>query len=217
MQYLLLVLFANTLAGQWVDPHDMDMKYPKDLSQQTNQLGEKSISKCICSQPVVEDMAFVYLKRVISLLLSSASSDDENISLLKGKYFFDKDGEDYTFLLKFTSSKENNLEDLRHLDTILNAAFNKKFSDSILNILVTTNNFFSQLLNVKTITFVAACITLFIFYYLLKTNFTFWYILRYFIFIIWIIDFAFRYQYLLEVNDVLRCGIIYFKFNFLGS
>lgn len=221
MQYLLLILFTNTLAGEWIDPHSMDTKdVTKDSSQGTNQLHkepEEPNSKSAFVQPAADDIAFVYLKRVISLLLSSATSDDQDISKLKGKYFLDKDGEDYTFLMKFTSSEKNNLQDLRKLDSILKGAFSKKFSESILDVLVTTNVFFSQLFNAEILTIMAACIALYIFYHLLKTNFTFGYIFKYFLFIIWIIDYAFRYQHLSEVREGLYCGVTYFKITVLDS
>lgn len=207
MRYLLLILFSNSLAREWIDPHDMDTKHViKDSSQDTNQLLEKpeeQNSKSHCLQPAADDITFVYLKRVISLLLSSATSDDQDISKLKGKYFFNKDGEDYTFLMKFTSSEKNDPQELRKLDSVLKDAFSKKFSESVLDILVTTNIFFSQLLNADTLTIMAACTALYIFYHLLKTNFSFGYIFKYFLFIIWIIDYAFRYQNLSEVSGFI--------------
>lgn len=200
MQYLLFILFCNTLAGQWMDPHDMDTKYVKDSSQYANQVLEEQNSKYNSVQPVADDITFAYLKRVVSLLLSSATSDDQNI--LTGKYSFEKDGENYAFLMKFTSTEKNDLENLRQLDAVLKNAFSKKFSEHFMDNLVNPNTFFRQLLSNEILTIIAACIALYIFYYLLKTNFTFWYIFRYFLFMIWIIDYAFRYQSLLEVSEL---------------
>lgn len=200
MQYLLFILFCNALAGQWIDPHDMDTKYVnKDSNQYANPVLEEQNSNYNSVQPVADDITFIYLKRVVSLLLTSATSDDQH--LLKGIYSFEKDGENYAFLMKFTSAEKNDLQNLRQLDAVLKAAFSKKFSEHFMDNLVTANTFFRRLLSNEILTIIAACIALYIFYYLLKTNFTFWYIFRYFIFMIWIIDYAFRYQSLLEVSE----------------
>lgn len=209
MWYLLFLFFTNTLAQKWVDPHDMNTNHvTEDSNIQINKL-DKPTLECNCSSAATDDLAFIYLKRIINLLVSSTTSDDdENVPFLRGKYVFNTEGEDYKFLKKFMMSEKIDPQDLRKLDHVLETAFDKKFTDHILNILVTSTNNFLNFFNVKLLILFATCTALFILCYLLKSSFSFWYIMRYFCFIIWIIDYAFRYQILLEVS-----GLSFF-FNF---
>lgn len=191
MYYLLLLFFARALAGEWIDPHDMNVESNTKVWKLEKY---KTSLDCNCS----EDIAFIYLKRIVSLLLSSTTLEQENSSILKGIYFFDKE-KDYNFLEKFSVSEKIDAKTLKELDTIIRTAFNKKISDDVLEILDSTKEKFTKLFNMRTLILLAVSLALYIFYYLIRTNFTFWYTLRYFLFIILIVDYGYRYQILLEV------------------
>lgn len=201
MQYLLLVLLVQiSLAREWIDPHDMDtMPGPKVSNAGVIKHGD-IVAEYKSFQDVKDEMNFVYLKRIVSLLVSSAYPHQEKDSLLKGIYYFDKEAEEYKFLLKFINSEKSEPNVLRQLDSILHSAFSKNYAENILNIIVSTNDIFLNLFNSRTIILLAACIALLIFIHLLRSNYSFWYIFTYFLFIIWIVDYAIRYQMLLEVT-----------------
>lgn len=198
MQYLLLILFAQTsLAREWIDPHDMDMKFvTTGSSQEVIEPDNRVIDKS--SSDAEHDKNDIYLKRIVRLIISSAYPDRQNDFLLKGIYYFRKDSAEYEFLLNFMNSKKIDSNDLRQLEGILQTTFSKSYAENILNIIANTDNFIN-IFNSNAIILLAACMALLIFIYLLRSNFGFWYIFNYFLFIIWIIDYAIRYQQLLEV------------------
>lgn len=203
MQYLLLVILVQiSLAREWIDPHDMKMNtmYGPEISNQEEIKQAVTVADDKSFQDTKEEINFVHLKRIVSLLVSSASPDQEKDSLLKGIYYFNKEAEEYKFLLKFIKSEKSEPNDLRQLDSILQSAFRNNYTENILNIILSTNDIFLYLLNSRTIILLAACIALLIFIHLLRSNYSFWYIFNYFLFIIWIVDYAIRYQMLLEVT-----------------
>lgn len=211
MQYLLFIFFTNVFAREWIDPHDMNEMYSTDIILQKLHLPKNPISQCTCSNPMV-DVNLTYLKRIVGLLISSTTLDGDNI--LRGKYYFDKETANYQFLKDFLTRKEIDIQELRQLDNILTTAFNKDFSGYVVDVIGRINEKLSNFFDIKIIIFVGVCTALYIFYYLLKTNFSYLYILKYFVAIVLIVDYGLRYQVLLEVLDLIypKCAYIY---NFL--
>lgn len=197
MQYLLFIVISQALAAEWRDPHDMNPTNFQTVlnSEVFDPVVLKTTNDCSCRD---YELVTVYLKRIVGLLVTSAVSSDDITPDLKGFYIFDK--EDYKFLKKFSTIETVDQNHLRQLETILNAAFYKKTSDEILRILVTTSHNVTSLLDIRAAIFIGVLISLYILYYLLKTNFSFTYIFKYFLFIMWIIDYGHRYQTLIEVS-----------------
>lgn len=201
MHYFLFIIFAQAMGvlAEWVDPHDMDLKHRKVEPIPNNSVSEKyKVTKVSSESDYSEDkIVFHYLKRVISLLLSSTEEEDPNV--LRGRYLFHKEKDDYKFLVEFISSEKIDLQKLRQLDNVLSAVFSKSFSEVVVDILITTNEKLLSFLNTNILFIFAVIVALYILYHLKNQNFSFVYVLKYFLFVVVIIDYAHRYQVLLEV------------------
>lgn len=214
MKSILLIIFLGycfCLDRQWEDPHDMNT----NAKQKIEQLGlkdsvfetegkNKDQAECNCSEKnrikISDELSYVYLKRIVSLLINSATADVRNVRMRNCKFALDVETESYKFLLEFIVNKEVDTQKLRQLDTILTNLLQRSITDDIYDVVLTTQErFFHLLLDVKTLILIGACIAIYIAYHLSQTQFSFGYIIKYFSLIIWILDYACRYQTLLEV------------------
>lgn len=205
MRFLLFIFFTGVLAEEWTDPHDMN---PKIIETNSNSDGTSSdiffpivkpTKECNCSELREADLTLVYLKRIVGLLVTSTTSNDENTSAFKGKFVFDS-VEDYNFLVQFSRIEKVDQNDLKQLDSIMHSAFNRKTSDEIQNFLFNSTQIFLNSVDNQIFIVIGTILFLYIMYYLLMKNFSYAYIWKYFLFVIWIIDYGFRYQALIEVS-----------------
>lgn len=200
MLYLWFILFIQMVAGEWLDPHDMNFKPKTKLNQLKNGPEPKlNPEGCNCSKHV-DNVHITYLKRIVSLLISSTTVDSHNPDVLIGKYVFFNQKDEIKFLHQFLATEEIDTQKLRELDNILNEAFRKNVLDNVFENLLTIYDRLIELFNTNTMFYIGIAIALYIFYYLLNTNFGYWYTLKYFIFIILIIDYGFKYQAMKEVS-----------------
>lgn len=188
------ILLTGVVADEWIDPHDMNSR-----NSRMNRPVVDSNKECNCSNFKEIDLTLIYLKRIVGLLVTSTITEDEKISSLKGKFSFDN-MEDYEFLIKFSSMEEVDQNHLRQLNSIMHSAFRRKISDEFLNHFCRSNQTLSKLFENRIVIFTGMVISLYLLYSLLKSNFSFAYIWKYFLFIIWIIDYGLRYQALTEVS-----------------
>lgn len=203
MKYLLFVLLSQASVAEWTDPHNMNPEYIKTNSDVYNPVGI-STKDCNCTNYKDYEIGIIYLKRIVGLLATSKVSIDDHTSALKGSYVFDKE-EDFIFLKKFSTSEQIDQNLLRQLETILNSAFHKTTSYEFVDILVTSSQNFTHLFDNRAVIYLGVIISLYILYHLLKSKFSFSYILKYFLFILWIIDYGYRYQALIEVSLFYLC------------
>nr|CAH7758290.1 unnamed protein product [Callosobruchus chinensis] len=202
MQWIVTVLLLTTSAvfsNQWVDPHDMNTNAKEKLRET---LGEKQVAhitvdQCNCSeQKLTDDTSLLFLKRIIALMLNSVTLDEVS-GQSKGKYFISDI--DSQFLKEFSIREYATQEDLRQLDGIFSSMFTKSKSDETLEALLSAKEKFLHLvLSHDTLVLVGVLVCLYVAVNLFRNKYTFREIICYFVMMILIIDYGFRYITLRE-------------------
>ncbi|KAJ8975860.1 hypothetical protein NQ317_015898 [Molorchus minor] len=197
----LLWIIVSEISTQWIDPHDMNSVPHSNLNQFSNVGEEREViygDIPIDRGTIEENNSLVYLKRFVSLFLNSANIN-KNDPMSHGKLHFRLDKKSYQFLNEFSSSDHINVEDLRKLDTILSDIFHRDFSDDISDIVISTQEkVFTLLFSKNSLPLVGLCVFVYIAYNLFRSNFSLWYVLRYFLVLILLLDYVQRYQQLYE-------------------
>ncbi|KAG5887445.1 hypothetical protein JTB14_003296 [Gonioctena quinquepunctata] len=198
--FIIISSFAGVLSDKWIDPHDMDTNSKRNLRRSRSaSLGDVDKYPSTISGVQEDKTTLVYLKRVISLLLNSAVVTGSDTKLRSGKYELKTDSESYKFLSEFVSDQNINVESLRKLDTILSDIFSRNISDDFLNAFSSfQDKLYNVLCNFQSAILLGTFVCLYVVFKLLKSNFSFWYIIRYLLTLILIIDYAFRYRQLYE-------------------
>lgn len=198
--YIFSTIFVtNTLASQWIDPHDMNTNVKQKYMKPTL---KKSFSTSSVDDKIVDVMPEIcasYLKRIVAVLMSSAHIDKRDPEIYHGHIRFNLNPNEFDFLANF-GKEDISLDRLRKLDTIINGSFKRTFIDEYLDTIETFQlKLYSLVLNIHNLWLLGAACLIYVVYQLIKNDFSFAYILKYLIIIIWIVDFGFRYHHLLEV------------------
>lgn len=214
---IIIFCFTSVLADQWVDPHNMNTnakaKYIKPIlkkSQSASSIGEEP----------PEDNSFrlcsANLRRIISVLLNSAYLDKRNPDLYKGHIQFIIEPHDYDYLLNFGKDDDLGLEQFRKLDTIFSESFKKSYVDAYHHKLREFGvKLYSVIFNIETLWILGVSFLLYVVYQFFRNDFSFTYVAKYLIILVLIVDFGFRYKYLLQViPTVQRYCLVLLLLNF---
>ncbi|KAJ8937003.1 hypothetical protein NQ314_012085 [Rhamnusium bicolor] len=197
---LLFTIFSQVLSvEQWLDPHDMNTNSKKNLKKPDSEnldIHMKEHGKI----NVEENNSLIYLKRFVNLLINSANLDKSDPKAYNGKLHFILDNESFKFLRDFSNSEHVNLDQLRKLDTILSHIFyTKNYLDDISEVFLSSQEkVFQFLFSKNSLPLLGLCMLLYVTYNLFRSNFSTWYVLRYFIVVVIFIDFIQRYQQLYQ-------------------
>lgn len=197
----LLSVFSEGIAQQWIDPHDMNTN-AKQYLKKSSSSGDLAYKKEACNVHIEESNYLIYLKRVINLILNSADINESDSLEHHGHIRFAISQEDLIFLKSFSTMQNVNIEDLRKMDTILSNSLERSYLDIISNMFSSTQEQVQQLIsnqNCLPLLALSVCFP-YIAYNLYKTNFSIWYVLRYFMSMVVMIDFVQRYQQLSQVG-----------------
>ncbi|VEN58408.1 unnamed protein product [Callosobruchus maculatus] len=207
---LLLLTTSGVFSNQWIDPHDMNTNAKEKLRET---LGEKqiahiSIDQCNCSeQKLTDDTSLLFLKRIIALMLNSATLDEDS-GQSKGRYYIsDLDSE---FLKDFSFRKYATQEDLQKLDGIFSSMFTKSKSDETLEALLSAKEKFLHLvLSHDTVVLVGVLVCLYVAVNLFRNRYTLREVICYFFMMILIVDYGFRYKTLREEAEEHNMNVKY--------
>ncbi|XP_056647689.1 uncharacterized protein LOC130452430 isoform X2 [Diorhabda sublineata] len=210
LYFLLLIVLIEARGNNWVDPHEMKINVKNSLKRSQS---ENDKSSNILKEPVNyrepsvdENMPLIYLKRTIKLILQAADRTSDNSNEYTGTYKYDLDSEEYKFLINFADNKITNNEDIRKLDTVLSMIFSTSYKNNILNFGIGIKD---QLLNYTSLIFFGVVICFYTVYKLLKNNSGFWSIISYFIFLLLIVDYGYRYRFMYEEMEEHNMKVIY--------
>ncbi|CAH1961271.1 unnamed protein product [Acanthoscelides obtectus] len=206
----LVLTSTEVFSKQWIDPHDMNTNAKEKLRET---LGEKQVAhitvdQCNCSeQKLPDDTSLLYLKRMIALMVNSATLDEDS-GVNKGK--FNIHGSDYQFLKKFSERKYATQDDLQKLDGILSSMFTKSTSDEAFESLLSAKEKFLHLvLSHDTLVLVGVLVCLYVAVNMLRSQYTVGEVICYFCLMILIIDYGFRYKTLREEAEEHNMSIKY--------
>jgi hypothetical protein len=108
---------------------------------------------------------------------------------------------EHQFLLNFSRSVESEDQIFNDISSILENALQKtpldKYQEAILS---AQENLYLIIFNPTSGALVSACLALYITYKLLKANFTWMLIIKYFLFLMYIADFVITYLHLIQVS-----------------
>lgn len=212
---MLLVVIIQTLfvsiitCKQWLDPHDMNVGINSVSTSES--YCEKEIADCPTTAK--NDYVFSYYKRTINFILSSVVYDSDNMDYYKGTIELNIRKEDYDHLKSFVKSSNDSPESFRAVDQILNEIFTKPTHKFFTEALITwTDHLYFTLYNRTTGILLACLFVALMCYKLLRASFTLWNVIKYLVFIGWLLDIAITWIRLLQVFDIRKLKKEYLKF-----
>lgn len=197
---MFVVLFIQQCSvltrANWIDPHTMNVEaqYSIPTSNIVN----------ISQQNEREDTLNVLLshyKRILKLLLNTLDIN-ESLQIYNGHADITLTNDDYVIIKHFVQGTEaiKDTAILRRLDQILSNSLVKPLDNQFTNVLSQWNDYiYIAFYNRSSAVMIVCLFLFFISYKLLKANLTLWYVMKYLIFIGWIMDFVFTWINLLQV------------------
>uniref|UniRef100_A0A6P7F1Q7 Uncharacterized protein LOC114325073 n=1 Tax=Diabrotica virgifera virgifera TaxID=50390 RepID=A0A6P7F1Q7_DIAVI len=221
--HILVILLFGTATKAYkenlVDPHEMVMdtgrhrKYVDEEMVLKRSFSEGDLhEKQECYKPSLkeETMAIMYLKRTITLLLSSSSLEPNSADEYTGSYHYQSNSEEHEFLKSFVNSKVISEEHMRRLDTVLSTVFSKPNQDSMFkfNTCISREDL-AEIFNTKFLMGLFIVIGSIVSFVFLKNNYGFWFIIGYFVMIMLIVDYGKRYYDLYEAAEEHNLALKY--------
>ncbi|XP_072387449.1 uncharacterized protein [Diabrotica undecimpunctata] len=219
---LVMLLFGtatNAYKDDLVDPHEMVLDtgrhgmYVDEEIVLKPSFSEGDINKnqeCYKASLKEETLAIMYLKRTISLLLSSSSLEQNSVDEYTGSYQYVSNSEEHEFLKTFVNSKVISEEHMRRLDTVLSTLFSKSNQDSMFkfNTCISREDL-AEIFNSKFLMGLFIVIGLIVLFVFLKSNYGFLFIIGYFLTVMLIVDYGMRYHQLYEAAEEHNLALKY--------
>ncbi|KAJ8911440.1 hypothetical protein NQ315_005753, partial [Exocentrus adspersus] len=212
---LLLSALSQVIYSEWIDPHDMNTNTKQSLKKSLS-TGNLMYRNEECHISTKENSSLIYLKRVVNLIINSVhidrstSSDVTDSVEYRGQLYFNVNEDELNFLKKFSAMNEVHVDDLRKLDTILSSSLERSNFDKISGLLFSTKEkIYELIVNYDCLPVLALLVFMYIAFNLFKSNFSIWYVFRYFVFMVIIIDFMQRYQQLVKEAEEHNMNLKY--------
>ncbi|XP_068897317.1 uncharacterized protein [Tenebrio molitor] len=207
MPFLIVLSCLCITEGDWVDPHSMDSNSKTNLPQHDQNYLKENPNKGISVKKCTSD---IHLRRVVRLILNNAYLDFEDIVGYHQGYLHIKlTPNEHQFLLNFSRSVESEDQIFNDISSILENALQKtpldKYQEAILS---AQENLYLIIFNPTSGALVSACLALYITYKLLKANFTWMLIIKYFLFLMYIADFVITYLHLIQEEEINNMVLI---------
>lgn len=197
----------------WIDPHDMNI----DLSSKLHSAlidGYCENKNCQC--PDVDNRyVYSHYRRTISRILKAVTYNRNDENHYRGTIELNIKQEDYDFLNAFAKGSDESPEAFRAVDKILDGIFkvpsHKFFAEALLT---WTDHLYFTFYNRTTGILIASLFVVFVSYKLLRASFTLWTVIKYIIFVAWVLDSAFTWNRLLQVLNKSYQKIIQTDYSF---
>lgn len=188
MFHCLIALIVTTPVfgkTEWVDPFDMNTVDPTESAS------------CKRSMTTTTNVSFLYYKRIIRLLLETAVlREDEYKGQVNIRIPIDK----YGILKDFMDQKLEDAVTLQAVDKILSYALTKTHYEKYAEEVVSWIDRLYFAFYTRQAGVIASCLVcVFVCYKLLRANLTIGYVVKYLLFLGWVVDFAFTWINLLQV------------------
>ncbi|XP_076265531.1 uncharacterized protein LOC143199532 isoform X2 [Rhynchophorus ferrugineus] len=209
MNLLIACLMIKWVECEWVDPYEMNTnaksKYLKPSIERS-----VSVPSDISSSKDIQ-VYQSHLKRLIGLITNAAHLPNKDEEIYEGYIRFTIEPDDWEFLISF-SKNDITLENLRKLNTILSESFKRSVFDDYMDVFeLYQMKIYSLIFNVGNLWIIGSLFMIHVIYQLLRNGFSFGYIVKYLVFVVFVWDFAIRYQTLMEQVEEHNLHVIYSK------
>lgn len=195
LHYLLIIILYYTKPAlsktEWVDPYDMNT-----FEQKTSLTPSQNSDK----QCMTSDLLFTYYKRIVRHLLQTLAKDEAGF---KGELAVKLSAEDHAILKQFLGSTLEDRLLIQNVDKILEKGLGKstleKYSEEVISYI---DRFYFMCCNRYGLILTACLFVLFVAYKLLQADLTIGYVVKYLLFLAWVVDFAFTWINLLQVRGL---------------
>lgn len=189
---------GSTGLSSKLDDHDDTGLSSKLQSTEPNGYCEKEVCKC----PNAADSSYIvsHYRRTINRILSSVVYDRASGNHYKGFIDLNIRQDDFDFLNAFVKGLDESPEAFRVVDKILDRILSIPSHKFFTEALITwTDHLYFTFYNRTTGILVACLFVVFVSYKLLRASFTLWTVIKYIVFVAWVVDGAFTWNRLLQV------------------
>lgn len=195
LHYLLIITLYYPKAAfsktEWVDPYDMNT-FEQKTSLTTSQNSDK---QCMTS-----NLSFTYYKRVVRHLLHSLIEDEDGF---EGELAIKLSLEDHAILKQFLGSKLEDRILIEKVDKILEKGLSKSVLENYSKVVISyIDHLYFACWNRYGLILTTCLFILFVTYKLLQADLSIGYVVKYLLFLAWVVDFAFTWINLLQVRGL---------------
>lgn len=186
--------------SKWVDPHDMNLEtehLPLVHDRNTDYECE-----CPAQKTCGPNHSFFHYKRLIGLLLSTVYLDrSDGMSNYAGILKLNLKAEDYDLLKSVVRSTEEDEQVFRKVDEVLSRVLIKPKHEVLVELFSDwTDKIYFTVFNRTTGMLVVCVVVLYCSYRLLKAEWGLLMVVKFLVFISWVVDFGFTWMHLLQVR-----------------
>lgn len=198
LNLLIFLLHLSMINSEWIDPHSMDTNSRSKLSRRPQTSANLEMPKNYnfknhCNSDI-------HLKRIVRLILSNAYLDDL-MGYHEGHLNIKLTATEFQFLANFSQSTDLEEHTISEISSIFENALQKTSYDRYEEIVLTfQEKLYNLIFNATSGALAAACLFLSITYKLLKAQFTWKSIVKYFLFLMYVMDFTVTYLGILHVS-----------------
>ncbi|XP_044272105.1 uncharacterized protein LOC123016007 isoform X2 [Tribolium madens] len=198
--FLTFIVYLSITKAEWVDPHSMDTKSKHKIPTRSESLDLETRKRYNSGKTHCE--ADLHLKRIVRLILSNAYLDDL-VGYHEGYLNIKLTTHELQFLMNFSQSSDIGDNTISEISSIFENALQKTTYDRYEGIVLSTQEkLYYLIFNPTSGALGATCIFLFIIYKLLRAQFTWKSIVKYFVFLMYIMDFTVTYLSILHEEEI---------------
>ncbi|XP_064211242.1 uncharacterized protein LOC103314256 isoform X2 [Tribolium castaneum] len=197
---LVFIVYLSMTNAEWVDPHSMDTNAKHKVPVRSPSLDLDSRKRY--SSGSTQCDSDIHLKRIVRLILTNAYLDD-SMGYHEGHVNIKLTSSELQFLLNFSQSSDTKGDTISEISSIFENALQKTSQDRYEAVVLSVQErLYYLVFNPTSGALAAACLVLFIMYKLLRAQFTWWSIVKYFFLLMYIMDFTITYLSILHEEEI---------------
>ncbi|XP_063932153.1 uncharacterized protein LOC135144081 isoform X2 [Zophobas morio] len=182
---LIFILLLQLTRTQWIDPHSMDTNHKNRLPNHSQKTSDEPMHNPTAVKECVSD---VHLKRLVRIILNSAYLDND-IGYHEGYINIKLTTVEHQFLVNFSQSTKTEDNIFSEVSSIFENALHKPAAERYQELILSMQErIYEILFNPTSTALIGSFLALYLTYKLLKAQFTWKSIVKYFLFLAYIVD-----------------------------